>query len=156
MTLHSIAEGSYSRIDTMMQFFKSVVIPEQKEITARVRDKGGEAAALENDRLLKELLDLYRGTDRVVESSGLRGRRDVATVGIEDLKLEIREDIEIAVERNAETFSRKYEMQRKLIIDELSRVVHREGDRIIDAVTAGPHDRIIDPVRVFLDAMILC
>ena len=76
MTLHSIAEGSYSRIDTMMQFFKSVVIPEQKEITARVRDKGGEAVALENDRLLKELLDLYRGTDGAVESSGLRGRRD--------------------------------------------------------------------------------
>ena len=140
----------------MMQFFKTVVIPERKEIMARVGDKGGEAVVLENDRLLKELLDLYRGTDGAVESSGLRGRRDVATVGIEDLKLEIREDIEIAVERNAETFSRKYEMQRKLIIDELSRVVHREGDRIIDAVTAGPHDRIIDPVRVFLDAMILC
>ncbi len=131
----------------MLQFFQTVVSPEQKDITARVRDKGGEAAVLENDRLLKELLDLYRGADGAVETSGMRGRRAVAVLSIEDLRLEIREDVELAVEQNAETFSRKFEMQLKLLVDELSRVVHREGDRIIDAITAGPHDRIIDPVR---------
>jgi hypothetical protein len=30
--------------------------------------------------------------------------------------------------------------------DEMSRVVERQGDRIISAVTAGPHDKIVDPV----------
>ncbi|TFK85020.1 hypothetical protein K466DRAFT_647032 [Polyporus arcularius HHB13444] len=143
--LGDVTKQIQDRMDTMLQFFQTVVSPEQKEITARVRDKGGEAAVLENDRLLKELLDLYRGADGAVETSGMRGRRDVAVVSIEDLRLEIREDVELAVEKNAETFSRKFEMQRKLIVDELSRVVHREGDRIIDAITAGPHDRIIDP-----------
>jgi hypothetical protein len=34
--------------------------------------------------------------------------------------------------------------------DEMSRVVERQGDRIISAVTAGPHDKIIDPVSARL------
>ena len=129
----------------MMQFFQTAISPEQKEISARVKDKGGAQAVMENDRLLRELVDLYRSSDAAMEASGARVRRDVA-VDVEELRLEIREDVEVAVQRNADTFSRKFEMQRKLIVDELSRVVHREGDRIIDAITGGPHDRIIDPV----------
>ena len=130
----------------MMEFFQSTASLEQKEISARVREKGGIQAVIDNDRSLKDLVDLYRGSESTVEVAGARGRRDIA-VDITDLRLEIREGVEVAVERNAETFLRKFEMQRKQIVDELSRVMHREGDRIISAVTAGPHDRIVDPVR---------
>lgn len=134
------------RMDMMMQYFQTAVPPEQKEMVARVKDKGGAQAIIENDRALRELVDLYRGTDGAVEVNGARVRREVG-VDIEELRLELREDVEVAVERNTETFTRKFDMQRRLVVDELSRVVHREGDRIIDAITGGPHDRIIDPVR---------
>ena len=30
--------------------------------------------------------------------------------------------------------------------DELTKVVERQGDRVISAITAGPHDKIVDPV----------
>ncbi|KAI0737618.1 hypothetical protein C8Q80DRAFT_1212220 [Daedaleopsis nitida] len=132
------------KMDTMVEFFKTAATPEQKEIAARVQEKGGSQAVVENDRSLRELVDLYRGTDGTADISGARVRRDVG-FDVDDLRLEIREDVEVAVARNAETFARKFEMQRKIIVDELSRVVHREGDRVIDAITAGPHDRIIDP-----------
>ena len=132
-------------MDMMAQYFQTALAPEQKEIAARVQDRDGAQAVIENDRLLRELVDLYRTSDGAVEVSGARGRCEVG-IDIEELRLEIREDIEVAVERNAETFSRKFEMQRKQIVDELTKAIHREGDRIIDAVTAGPHDRIIDPV----------
>ena len=129
----------------MMQFFQTAVSPEQKEIAARIRDRGGSQTVMENERVLRDLVDVYRGSDGTPDVSGGLSRREVA-VDLDDLRLEIREDVQLAVERNGETFSRKFEMQRRQIVDELSRVLHREGDRIIDAVTAGPHDRIIDPV----------
>lgn len=37
--------------------------------------------------------------------------------------------------------------------DELTTVVQREGDRIISALNAGPHERIIDPVSLALSGM---
>ena len=129
----------------MMEFFQSAISPEQKEVAARIRERGGVQAVLENDRALRDLVDLHRGSDGAADAGGGLSRREVA-IDIDVLRLEIREDVELSVERNQETFSRKFDMQRKQIVDELSRALHREGDRIIDAITAGPHDRLIDPV----------
>lgn len=60
---------------------------------------------------------------------------------------EIRGDPSEAIEMNAEFFSRKFEIQRREI-RYITRAIHREGDRIISAMTAGPHDRIADPVWI--------
>ena len=36
-------------------------------------------------------------------------------------------------------------MQQRELTEEVKRVIHHEGDRVIEAVTSGPHERIIDP-----------
>jgi hypothetical protein len=67
--------------------------------------------------------------------------------GFYELQQEVKSDPEEAIEKNAEIFNRKFDIQRRQIVEDIARAVNREGDRIISAVTAGPHDRIFDPVR---------
>ena len=55
-----------------------------------------------------------------------------------------------AIKKNLEVFELKFKMQQRELAEEMRRMVHHEGDRVIEAVTAGPHDRIIDPVRFAL------
>jgi hypothetical protein len=64
---------------------------------------------------------------------------------IDALRSELTENIDFVLTRNMELFQRKFEVQKRQITEELAKVVGREGDRIIAAVTTGPHDRILDP-----------
>ncbi|TBU26461.1 hypothetical protein BD311DRAFT_779599 [Dichomitus squalens] len=139
--IEGTAQQTQDRLDDMLAYFHTALSPEYEDIAARVRGRGGLQAVMDNERLLRELIHEFRG--HVDGTLDIRGRQDVA-FDMEELKLELREDIELAVERNAQTFSRKFEMQRQQIVDELARVVHREGDRVINAIPSRPHDRIID------------
>jgi hypothetical protein len=38
-----------------------------------------------------------------------------------------------------------------VLIEDVKVTVHRESDRVIDAVLGGPHERIIDRVSLTLD-----
>ncbi|KAI0043931.1 hypothetical protein FA95DRAFT_1627537, partial [Auriscalpium vulgare] len=49
-----------------------------------------------------------------------------------------------AVAKNMAVFSRKFEIQKRQIVDEIALVVRRETDRIIQEVKTGAHDRILD------------
>lgn len=114
-----------------------------------VEQKGGLQAVQENDKVLKELNDFEnkstggpQGNLQGVKGSASTGSK---TSGLDDLREELNRDPDAAMEKNATIFSRKLEVQTRQIIDELSKVVERQGDRVISAITAGPHDRIIDP-----------
>ena len=50
------------------------------------------------------------------------------------------------MEENLATFQRKFDMQLKLMVEEVGELVRHVGDRVIEAVSSGPHDRIRDPV----------
>lgn len=60
------------------------------------------------------------------------------------LKTELNEDFDKTLEKNMVVFERQLDVQRR----QLEHVVVREGDRVIAAVTSGPHDRILDLVRI--------
>ena len=50
----------------------------------------------------------------------------------------------MAIRKNLESFDHKFCMQQREFAEEVKRVVHHEGDRIVEAVNAGTHDRILD------------
>lgn len=62
------------------------------------------------------------------------------------LKQELLEPPAVAIQKNFEIFECKLIMQQKELVDAMQRTVVREGDRVINTVLAGPHERIIDPV----------
>ncbi|KAJ7461994.1 hypothetical protein FB451DRAFT_1267439 [Mycena latifolia] len=129
-----------AKMDMMMRMFHQFTSPEQKDMMKVVESKGGLKACEENDKILKELNEMEHANNPT-SAAGMGGKPS----NLADLKEDLHLDPDAAMEKNMAVFSRKFEVQKKQIVDELSRVIQREGDRVISMVTAGPHDKILDP-----------
>lgn len=125
----------------MLQLFQEFVTPQQKALAAKVRDMGGNAA-LEDEQAMEELAG---AAFALTVDSG--DQADGGHFNLIQLRQEINSNPNEAIEMNAEFFIRKFEIQKREIQD-ITRAIHREGDRVIEAINAGPHDRIADQVRL--------
>ncbi|KAH9894903.1 hypothetical protein C8Q73DRAFT_644952 [Cubamyces lactineus] len=137
------------KIDAVLEFFTKAVSPEQQEMAALVQKKGGPTAVMGNPEALSELLK-FKPT--AVTTATKRGEREApqhsshpAENDLESLRVELFESPAVAIRNNLEVFERKLKMQQREFAEEMRGMVHHEGDRVIDAVTSGPHDKIIDP-----------
>jgi hypothetical protein len=126
----------------MILLFRRLESPHEKELMKAIDAKGGVDACLEDDAALKDLMSIY---NKQSGSPGNQGNLSGATSFVE-LRKELTEDFEQSLEKNLVVFERKLELQKRQIVIDLELVVQREGDRVISAVTSGPHDRILDPV----------
>ncbi|KAJ7437086.1 hypothetical protein B0H11DRAFT_2206778 [Mycena galericulata] len=139
-----------AKMDMMLKMFAQFVTPEQREMGRLVEQKGGLEAVQGNDKDLKELYELENKSSGGGPPATLQSTKGSVSSGgkssaLDDLREELKLDPDAAMAKNATTFSRKLEAQTRQIIDELTKVVERQGDRVISAITAGPHDKIIDP-----------
>ncbi|KAJ7507291.1 hypothetical protein B0H11DRAFT_197898 [Mycena galericulata] len=132
------------KMEMMLKYFQQFVSPEQKEMARMVEAKGGKAV-LENDKALKELNDWENKSAGSQGTTPAHGGKSAKTFDLEDLKEDLHTDVEAAITENMALFTRKFDVQQRQIIDQLQRAISHEGDRVIDALTSGPHDRIIDP-----------
>ncbi|GBE88956.1 hypothetical protein SCP_1403640 [Sparassis crispa] len=128
----------------LLKFMRTYVPPEQRELVALVQKKGGTKAVMDNEEVLKELHSYgsrrpTKAGDTQNQAGHARGEDDFI-----ELKSDLQQDPDEAVEKNLQTFERKFEMQKRQLIEEVERVVKRESDRIIDSVTSGPHDKVVD------------
>lgn len=120
--------------------FQTLLTPEQKKLADLVEKRGGNAV-MDDEGVMKELVAVEASL------SPASGRHGSNRFDLAEIQHEIRDDPTGSIEKNAEFFNRKFDMQRRQIEEDVARAVRREGDRIITAVMAGPHDRIVDPVR---------
>ena len=133
----------------MKALFEQLVSPEQKLLSDLVKAKGGVNVLRNNDKML---LDLEITASEASSSPSVEGHRTrQANPGDIDLKVDnLREDIledpNAAVEKNWVVFSRKFEAQKNQIIDELTLVVQRESDRVVRELKGKAHERIKDRV----------
>ena len=81
------------------------------------------------------------GKNNVDDVEESPGDRDVAM-----LRQELAQAPSAEIKKNLEAFERKFEIQTRELAEEMKRFVVHEGDRVINSVLAGPHERIIDPV----------
>ena len=128
-----------------MEMFQKFVTPEQKQLALLVEKKGGDAV-IDNEQVMRELSD----AEASVSATGMERPRPAKKFELAEIQHEIRDDPADAIAKNAEFFSRKFDIQRRQIQEDIERAVSREGDRIISAVTAGPHERVVDPVCIFI------
>lgn len=115
----------------MLQLFVEFVTPQP---AVMVQTMGGDAV-LKNERAMQEFV--------AAESSLSLGGRHVRGHPFDFAKLrqEIKDNPDNAIGKNAEFFNRKFDIhRRRQIAEDIARAVNREEDRIIAAVTAGPHD----------------
>lgn len=130
----------------MRESFKTMLTPIMKELDARIRQEGV-SEVLKNDSLLRELNSLESKPNSLSSDgpSGGHGHTDSSTE-YKDLQKELQEDPKTAIEKNLNIFTRKFEMQKKEIVEEINKLVVRESDRVIESVLAGPHEKILDRV----------
>ncbi|KAJ7058048.1 hypothetical protein C8F01DRAFT_1149302 [Mycena amicta] len=144
-SVDKVTQEMNEKMDMMMKMFSQMVAPEQKDLLRLVEQKGGVEACQDNDKILKELCDLEAKSSSPSNGPATSKAGAKTTNAVDDLKDELMTDVEAALEKNQLVFSRKFEVQKRQIVDELSKVIEREGDRVISAITAGPHDKLIDP-----------
>ncbi|KAI9438361.1 hypothetical protein H4582DRAFT_257215 [Lactarius indigo] len=135
------------KMDVLKAMFEQLISPEQKQLAATVAASGGVKALRNNDKML---LELEKTASKAPSASSAEGHRaprakaSDANPNADDLRTEIFEDPDAAVEKNQVVYFRKFEAQKRQIIDELTFVVKRESDRVIQEMKGGPHDRIRD------------
>lgn len=135
--------------DTMSNLFSHVVSPDQQELIALVQEKGGQVAFMGNDTVLRELLEFQPATS--IDLRGAKNDREVGShvlVGdnLAIVKQELFESPVLSIRKNLDVFERKFQIQQKELVGYLTQsgMVHHEGDRVIESVTSGPRDRLID------------
>ncbi|KAH9171881.1 hypothetical protein EDB89DRAFT_1851867 [Lactarius sanguifluus] len=135
------------KMDVLKAMFEQLVSPEQKQLAATVAANGGVKALRNNDKMLLELERTASKAPGAPSAEGHRAPRAMASdanPNADDLRMDIFEDPDAAVEKNQVVYFRKFEAQKRQIIDELTFVVKRESDRVIQEMKGGPHDRIRD------------
>ncbi|KAH8987639.1 hypothetical protein EDB92DRAFT_1948471 [Lactarius akahatsu] len=135
------------KMNVMMAMFQQLVSPEQKSLAELVAAKGGAKALRNNDKMLLSLEQTASKAPSAPSSEGHRMNRSKpsdANTNADDLRKDIFEDPDAAADKNRTVFFRKFEVQKRQIIDELTLVVTRESDRVIQVVKGGPHERILD------------
>ena len=120
----------------MKALFMQLVSPEQRRLSTLVEEKGGVKAFRGNERVFLDL-------EKVVSKEPQGGDVDPA---VDNLRNDILEDPNAAVDKNWTVFTRKFEAQKNQIIDQLALVVRRQSDRIIREVQGSSHERIRDKV----------
>ena len=128
-----------------MEMLKKFVTPEQKELAVSVKQRGGDAV-IDDEKAMRDLSDLEA---KICAPAGMERRKPAKEFDLVEMQHEIQETPTEAIENNEKFFIRKFDIQRRQIQEDIERTVRREGDRIIEAITTGPHERIVDPVRIF-------
>lgn len=167
------------RLDVVIALFDRFLTAEERKLAAEVEREGGATKVRQSEKSLKALLELdisirsaptekdtrdktaikqregppgVREGRPVAKDGTSRGKDGVkqAAMPLDDLKWELREDIDDALDRNFGTFISKFELQVSLLQVALERYIRTENDRVIgavkDAVTQGPHMKIKHPV----------
>ena len=133
-------------MDVMLQLFQEFVSPEQKKLAAMVEERGGKAAVCNDVESMRELSN-EEPTSAARSGSASDNRNGTSrSFNFIELKREIESDPDEAIEKNLKLFDSVCKLQTRQIEEITVRVVTQQGDRIIDAVKAGPHDRIVDQV----------
>ena len=122
--------------------FENLSTREEREISEFVSSKGGRDEVLKDDALLGDLL---RQQPEQATMKSRRSRESDDKSILDEVRKEAAKDLEKVLEENRRTFEQKFDAQR-LQIEEVRDTVVKEGDRIITAITSGPHDRIVNKV----------
>ncbi|KAK7027265.1 hypothetical protein VNI00_015354 [Paramarasmius palmivorus] len=124
-------------------FFARLPSPEESKVAQFVKEHGGRDTVLESD---KTLALLAQHMEPVVEDKGTKG--DVHRISWAQKTAELRKELERKVtlvsEEERSFFQKKFEMVQSGL-KQVEGELKRQGDRVVTAVTEGPHDRLKDP-----------
>ncbi|KAJ7668060.1 hypothetical protein B0H17DRAFT_1336028 [Mycena rosella] len=146
-TVDQTTQEVKAQMAIMMQMLQSLISPKQKEMARMIEQRWGPAYVDDEDTLreLNAFETKSGGSQEHSSSHGGKSAKPAELEAIKALKEELHTDPDLAIDRNMTKFARKFEVQQRQLLEEVDHMVKREGDRVIGALTAGPHERILDP-----------
>jgi hypothetical protein len=138
-TLASVDEKVTAMTVMMEMVFEKMQSPEEKEWAAFAEQNGGVERVLESDELMK----------KAFEAKGAGGKG--GQMSLAEFEKELGKDVESVLAENTKVFEQKFGAL-EMSLREVNVTVQRQSDRVIEellaGMSAGPHERIIDKVRV--------
>ena len=121
---------AHVRMRMMMELFQGFITFQEKKLGEKVEEIGGRDVALADEQMMEELVD----EEFVLVTNQAPGSHSSTKppFDFEELRQDIATDPDEAIEKNAKSFNRKFEIQTKQI--EATPVENRDGSRIIDQV----------------------
>ncbi|KAJ7166645.1 hypothetical protein C8R46DRAFT_1094966 [Mycena filopes] len=147
MTVEEMNSNVKEIKDTMMQMFATMISPQERDIGRWIEQNGGKDVVLASE---KKCAELIRYEARLTPSSGQAVPRpandDPKTEAraVANLKKEYREDVQLIIQENLESFSRGFKMGLDNLEKDLGKKIQHQGDRVIHHLMGGPHRRIKD------------
>ncbi|KAJ7166649.1 hypothetical protein C8R46DRAFT_1094987 [Mycena filopes] len=147
MTVEEMNSNIKDIKDTMMQMFATMMSPQERDIGGWIEKNGGKDVVLDSE---KKLAELIRYEAKFTPSSGQAvpkpADEDPKTEAraVANLKKEYREDVQIIIQENLESFSRGFMAGLDNLEKDLGKKIQHQGDRIIHHLIGGPHRRIKD------------
>ncbi|KAA1470682.1 hypothetical protein DENSPDRAFT_923800 [Dentipellis sp. KUC8613] len=135
----SLAALSNKMDEVMATVFKTFQSAEERQIGALVASKGGSEKVAGDNAALEQLLNKQKELD---DGPGKRSHAGEMTVS--DLRKDMRKDVQAVLDENARAFGQKFELQQRQIAEEMKNAVFDARDEIINAVLAGPYERVED------------
>jgi hypothetical protein len=125
----------------MSLVFQKLPSSEERELSIFADIRGGVDNILANDTLLSDLFAMARST---TERPGEDAQNPIAKESPSALREEIKKDPDDLIRADATTFENKFNAFRDQVVDQ----VEHNGNRIILEIQKGPHQRILNWVRV--------
>ncbi|KAI0757703.1 hypothetical protein C8Q80DRAFT_1091665 [Daedaleopsis nitida] len=139
---HRKLDALDAKIERIIAMLHQTVSPEQRDLATLIERRGGSTAVLADDQLLASIYRDRSNPSSTTPTAKLSRRQ--GTMDWQALKAEIADDPDIAVANNMETFERKFLMQQRELANEVRQILRHHGDLVVNAVTAGPHEKIVD------------
>ncbi|TFK65241.1 hypothetical protein BDN72DRAFT_207076 [Pluteus cervinus] len=128
------------KIDQVLQIFRKLDTPREKEVQKFLEENGGPKACVEKDELLAKLVTKSGETLSAVSGSILRRGGDDMGNARKALSKELQEDVDEMFKKNIVVFERKLDMQ----FAQLEDTIHQSSMYIITALRSGAHEKIMD------------
>ncbi|KAI0325484.1 hypothetical protein GY45DRAFT_240808 [Cubamyces sp. BRFM 1775] len=138
-------ESVDTKLDAILRLFSTLVSPEQERLFDYVGTNGGPDAVMKNHDALVTLIKLQLPATTTSKRHAEGGHQDGDPKDeLQALQDELFDSTETAIQRNMELFERKFIVQQRRLLEQMQATVRHEGDRVIDKVLSGPHERIKD------------
>ncbi|KAF9447895.1 hypothetical protein P691DRAFT_705894 [Macrolepiota fuliginosa MF-IS2] len=126
--------------NTMLEIFRRLETPREREVAKFLEDNGGAKACIEKDDLLTKLVTKTGDSiSSIAQRSNVKGSDEVVAVRKTLLK-ELAEDVDEIFRKNLAVYEAKMAIQRQQLID----VVEEQGQQIMSVLLSGTHDKIKD------------
>ena len=140
-------ESVDTKLDVILRLFSTLISPEQKQLFDFVGTHGGPEAVKRNKHALWTLNKMQP----VATTSKRHAERGGHQEELQSLQAELFDSTETVIRRNMKLFERKFIVQQRILSEQIQATVRHEGDRVIDKVLSGPHERIKDSVCLLHD-----